>query len=202
MAFCTLYIVRHGQTDWNITKTIQGQLDIPLNQTGEAQAHELKSKLKTIHFDAIYSSDLVRATRTAEILNLEHKLTLETTKALRERSFGTYEGKPMGKDHAYLTKLLQEYKSHPHIIESHVETNEQLLSRVIIFIRELSVAYGGKTVLLVSHGGLMRTLLIHLGFCTDKQFSPFGSIKNLAYIKLSSDGSEIEVEETSGITLV
>jgi len=199
---CTLYIVRHGQTDWNISKTIQGQLDIPLNSTGEKEAHELKSVLNSIHFDAVFSSDLIRAKRTAEILNMDRKLAIETTNALRERLFGIYQGKPMDSAHEKLYELLEKYKNHPHLAESQVESNEHMISRALTFIREVSVAYGGKTVLLVSHGGLMRTLLIHLGFCNSSQFLPFGSIKNLAYIKLASDGSEILVQETSGITIL
>jgi broad specificity phosphatase PhoE len=199
---CTLYLVRHGETDWNISKTIQGQLDIPLNQKGEVQAKELRESLKSVHFDAVFSSDLIRAKKTAEILTLERQLVIETTNALRERAFGIYQGKSMDEAHEKLYKLLEEYKDHPHIIESQVETNEHMVSRALTYIREISVGYQNKTVLLVSHGGLMRTLLIHLGYCTSKQFPPFGAIKNLAYIKLSSDGSEIKVEETSGITLV
>lgn len=199
---CTLYLVRHGQTDWNVTRTIQGQLDIPLNKKGEEQAQELRQELESIHFDAIFSSDLLRAKRTAELLNLERQLIIETTGALRERSFGKYQGKQMDEAHEKLYHLLENYKNHPHLIGSGVETNEEMVGRAITFIREISVAYPGQTVLLVSHGGLMRTLLLHLGYCTTKQFPPFGSIKNLAYIKLLSDGSDIEVEETSGITVL
>lgn len=199
---CTLYLVRHGQTDWNVTRTIQGQLDIPLNKKGEEQAEELRLELESIHFDALFSSDLLRAKRTAELLNLERQLVIETTVALRERSFGSYQGKQMDEAHEKLYHLLENYKSHPHLVESGVETNEEMVSRALTFIREISVAYPGQTVLLVSHGGLMRTLLLHLGYCTAKQFPPFGSIKNLAYIKLLSDGSEIEVGGTSGISIL
>jgi broad specificity phosphatase PhoE len=199
---CIVYLVRHGETDWNISKTIQGQLDIPLNKKGEVQAAELRELLKNIHFDVVYSSDLIRAKRTAEILTIERKLIIETTRALRERAFGMYQGKSMDDAHTKLYHLLETYKNHPHILESKVETNEQLVSRALTFIREISVANQNKTVLLVTHGGLMRTLLIHLGYCTSKQFPPFGSIKNLAYIELTCDGSEINVKETSGITLM
>ncbi|MCX6732761.1 MAG: histidine phosphatase family protein [Candidatus Roizmanbacteria bacterium] len=199
---CTLYLVRHGETDWNVTRTIQGQKDIPLNAKGEGQAQELREILKPIHFDAVFSSDLIRAKRTAEILTLERQLVLETTNTLRERAFGIYEGKPMDGAHEKLYELLEKYKAHPHFSEAQVESNDQMVSRALTFIREISLAYTNKTVLLVSHGGLMRILLIHLGFCTSKQFLPFGSIKNLAYIKLSCDGSEILVQETSGITIL
>ncbi len=199
---CTIYIVRHGQTDWNVSKTSQGQIDIPLNKVGEAQAFDLGEKLKQIHFDAFFTSDLIRAKRTAEILNIERQLAIQTTEALRERNFGTYQGKPIDEAHNRLYKLLEDYKDHPHIIESNVETNEQIVSRALTFIREMSVEYGGKTVLLVSHGGLMRTLLVHLAYCTSKQIPYIGAINNTAYIKLLSDGPDIQVQETFGITIL
>lgn len=199
--YCTIYLVRHGETEWNVSKTIQGQRDIPLNQKGEVQARQLRDKLKAIHFDAVYSSDLIRARRTAEILNMERELAIATTQALRERSFGLYEGKPMNEAHARLYELLEKYKSHPHLVESRVETNEQMVSRAIIFMREISIAHPGKTVLVVSHGGLMRTLLLHLGFCTTSQIPPFGFIQNLAYIKLQCDGSDFFIRETTGISI-
>jgi 2,3-bisphosphoglycerate-dependent phosphoglycerate mutase len=200
--YCTIYLVRHGETDWNVSKTIQGQKDIPLNQKGEAQAHELSIKLKDIHFDTIYSSDLIRAQRTAEILNLERELAIATTQSLRERSFGLYEGKPMNEAHTRLYTLLESYKNHPHIIESKIETNEQMVSRALTFMREISVANEGKTVLIVSHGGLMRTLLIHLAYCTSQQIPPFGFIKNLAYIKMHCDGLDFIITETEGINIL
>ena len=90
---CTIYLVRHGETEWNEKKLIQGHSDIPLNKKGEIQAKQLGEKLKDIHFEAVFSSDLVRAKRTAEIMVLEKKLAVITTKALRERLFGRYEGK-------------------------------------------------------------------------------------------------------------
>lgn len=201
MTPCTLYLVRHGQTDWNVSKTIQGQLDIPLNTKGESQAGELRELIKSIHFDALFSSDLIRAKRTTEILNLERQLAIETTQALRERSFGVYEGQPMSGTHERLMDLLENYKDDPHIAESHIESNDQMIARAITFIREISVAYAGKAVLLTSHGGLMRVLLIHLGYCTRKQIPAFGAIKNLAYIKLECDGVDFAVKETFGITI-
>jgi broad specificity phosphatase PhoE len=201
MTPCTIYLVRHGQTDWNVSKTIQGQSDIPLNAKGEEQAHELKDILNNVDFDAVFSSDLLRAKRTAEILNLDRELAIQTTEAIRERAFGAYEGKTMIENFEKIQTLLDEYKTHPHVIESKVETNDIFMGRVITFIREISIAYTNKQVLLVSHGNLMRSLLIHLGYCTPKQFPVIGHIKNLAFIKLECDGVEFTVKETSGITL-
>ena len=62
-----LYLARHGQTDWNLEHKAQGQVDIPLNDTGIKQAEELKDKLKSYDFDICYCSPLKRAIQTAEI---------------------------------------------------------------------------------------------------------------------------------------
>ena len=90
---CILYIIRHGETEWNVKKLCQGQTDIPLNNKGEIQAGNLSKELSHIKFNAVYSSDLIRAKRTAEIVVLEKKLAVITTKALKERLFGRFEGK-------------------------------------------------------------------------------------------------------------
>lgn len=201
MESCTLYLVRHGQTDWNVSRTVQGQKDIPLNINGEMQAKELRNKLKDVHFDAVFSSDLIRAKRTAEILTLERKLAITATHALRERSFGIYEGKLFAEVDKMLGNLLHEYATHPYIIEAKVEPYEHMVSRLFTFIREVAIAYAGKTVLLVSHGGIMKTLLVRVGYCTYEQFPRHGGIDNLSYIRLTSDGADIDIKETSGITI-
>src|SRR5689334_14138742 len=88
----TFYLIRHGETDWNNQHLLQGQIDIPLNAKGEEQAQELAQVLKDINFDLAFSSDLIRAKRTTEIVALEKQLMIETTKTLRERAFGEFEG--------------------------------------------------------------------------------------------------------------
>ena len=87
-----LYLVRHGQTDWNIGKLAQGQTDIPLNATGIAQARELAAKIRDYHFDYCYSSPLSRARQTAEILVEHRNLPIIDDDRLMERAFGKYEG--------------------------------------------------------------------------------------------------------------
>ena len=75
-------------TEWNEIGLIQGHSDSPLTAQGITQAKELAKKLKNVKFDLIFSSDLLRAKRTAEIIALEHKLFVQTSKLLRERDFG------------------------------------------------------------------------------------------------------------------
>lgn len=201
--YSTIYLVRHGETEWNEKGFIQGHTDIPLNIKGEKQALELAKKLRTVNFSAAFSSDLLRAKKTAEIIALEKKLTIKTTEALRERYFGKYEGKHFSFLHKdEVKKLLSNYeklarKSHPGV-ES-VETDEELIKRFIPFIREVAVGYLGKNVLMVTHGGVIRWFLIHLGYANVKTLPP-GSISNTAFVRLDSDGVDFFIKEVSGIT--
>lgn len=186
---CTIYLTRHGETEWNSKGIVQGHSDIPLNKIGEEQARELGKKLKDINFEAIFSSDLMRTKRTAEIAILEKKLSVKTTVALRERYFGKHEGKHFSFLHQVEIKLES---------ENSIETDEQLVDRFIPFIREVAIDYQGKNILIVTHGGIIRWFLIYLGFANAKTLPP-GSIDNTAYVKIFSDGVDFIIKETFGI---
>lgn len=199
---CILYLVRHGETDWNTKGIIQGHSDIPLNKNGINQAKNLAKKLRSVNFSAVFSSDLLRAKKTAEIIAMEKKLAIKTTIALRERYFGKYEGKHYSLLHKdEIKKMLLKYKK---LAEKNklnidtIETNEQMFNRFIPFIREIAVGYSGKNVLIVTHGGVIRWFLIHLGFGNEKTIPP-GAIENTAYVKIVSDGIDFFVKETEGI---
>lgn len=204
VGYCTFYIVRHGETDWNVKKIIQGQSDIPLNTQGEIQAKDIGEKLKHIHFNLAFSLDLLRTKRTAEIILLERKIAVQTTKVLRERYFGSYEGKSSDQLLADLDKLITENTSLKKEewakikVSPDMESDEEVLQRLIPFLREVAVANANKNVLIASHGGIMRVLLIHLGFGTFETLT-FRSIKNTAYIKLESDGVDFFIKETDGV---
>lgn len=192
--YCTIYLVRHGETEWNEKKLIQGHSDIPLNKKGEIQAKELGEKLKEIRFDAVFSSDLIRARRTAEIIILEKKLAVVTTKALRERLFGRFEGKHMDELRKILGELILFSKEKQKKLElSDVENDEEIMRRFIPFFREVAVAYQGKNVLVVSHGGLIRAFLDHIGFKMPNYSEK--PMKNAGYLKMESDGVEFILKE-------
>lgn len=201
--FCTIYLVRHGKTDWNDQKLVQGHTDIPLNLEGQASARELATKFRGIKFDKVYSSDLSRARETAEIISLEHQLAVETTKALRERNFGNLEGQ----SHSVFPELNQllnslddktrySYKSDSNM---EMENDEEVMSRFITFLREIAIANPGKTVLVATHGGPMWIFLVKLGLLNYAKSEEKIEIRNLAFVKLESDGIDFFVKETSGI---
>src|SRR5665647_2476119 len=92
-SFCDIYLIRHGQTQWNVEGRLQGHTDIPLNEEGEKRALKLKEKLEGIKFSAFFSSDLSRANKTAEIVTGLQKMEIVKTPDLRERSMGKWEGR-------------------------------------------------------------------------------------------------------------
>ena len=87
-----IYLVRHGETDWNNDGRFQGHVNIPLNEKGKIQAQEAYEKLKAINFDLIYSSDLERAAETARIINAHREIPIRYDQRLRERDAGKYSG--------------------------------------------------------------------------------------------------------------
>lgn len=201
---CTIYVVRHGETEGNVKKILQGHTDFPLTEKGIKQAQELAVKLKNIHFDEAYSSDLLRAKRTAQIITLEKKIVVKTTQAIRERSFGTYENKTYEEVDLELKDLIDKFEKmsnkdkFKHSVHTEFESDEKISTRLILFLRELAVANVGKTILVVCHGGIMRATLIRLGFGSYSDL-PLGAVKNLGYFVLESDGVDFEIKETWNI---
>lgn len=197
--YCTIYLTRHGETEWNVKRLIQGQKDIPLNKKGIKQAEKLGKELKNIHFDAIYSSDLKRASKTAEIIAGKRKLEIIKSTTLRERYFGKFQGEPFGDSrNKSILELINRLKTTSIEDQNEIEGDESIILRLTTFLRKISIKCVGKTILVVSHGGTIRTLLILLGWGTHENLTE-GCIDNLAYVKLKSDGINFSVKKTSGI---
>lgn len=179
---------------------IQGHHDSPLTTKGLKQVKNITSKLAKVRFDAAYSSDLLRAKRTGDTIALEHKLTVQTTKLLRERNYGHMEGQSSSRlDEVYkIFEDLVDKERFRYKISKDIESDEEIVSRFITFMREASITHPGKTILIATHGGPMRALLIHLGWTRYKNFF-IRNIRHTAYIKLLSDGIDFYIEETKGI---
>jgi 2,3-bisphosphoglycerate-dependent phosphoglycerate mutase len=201
--YCTLYLVRHGETEWNVKKITQGQSESYLTQNGIEQAKEIGNKFKDIEFDAIFSSDLTRTKDTAEIIKLDREIIIETSKLLRERYCGSFETKHSDlmkstlKDKLIELEKLSDEEKWSFELHKEVETDEALVSRFILKLREIAIAYPEKTILVVSHGGPIRMFLQKTGYAARKDL-PGGSFKNAGYVKVLSDGINFILKEVAG----
>lgn len=143
-------IVRHGQTDWNLTHRIQGATDIPLNDTGVAQAEHTREALRGHRFDAIASSHLQRATRTARTINELHSTEHHIDERLTERSFASVEGWTVD-------QVKAAFASFDAIVD--VESWHAVTTRMMDAMRDLATAYPDGRVLVVAHGSSIRAML-------------------------------------------
>lgn len=144
-----LLLTRHGQTDWNVAKKIQGRTDIPLNETGIKQARIAREKLYNYNIDVILASPLKRALKTAEIIAEGRNIPLIICDELAERYFGEFEGKTgeeFNFDEIWNYKLNKQY--------GNVESVGDLFNRVQTFMDKIKEEYNDKNVLLVTHGGI------------------------------------------------
>jgi probable phosphoglycerate mutase len=158
-----LWLIRHGQTDWNLDKRYQGQTDIPLNETGLAQASELAASLEGNCFDAIYSSDLGRALRTAEVLSKRLSAHVIADVRLREASFGRWEGEKYFEMRDRFPELWEKRKDDPNSeVAPGGETLPQVAERMEAAVGDMAARHPGGRLLLVSHGLSLSVLICRL----------------------------------------
>ena len=143
-----IYLVRHGQTDWNLENRIMGHLDMPLNNTGRNEARVCAAQLATLKIDKIIASDLSRAKETAGIINESLSLPITFDSRLRETNCGDLQG--------LLSKEIPEetwytFNREPHKL--HAESLEDVYNRVKSFFNELDAT---KNILVVTHAGVVR----------------------------------------------
>ncbi|GAB2805400.1 histidine phosphatase family protein [Comamonas piscis] len=151
--------IRHGETDWNLAARIQGHTDIPLNATGEHQARQLAQALAETPLAHIYSSDLQRALRTAQALAQANGAPISTHSALRERSFGDYEGSRFADiEVSDPPSALRWRKRDPVFAPPQGESLQVLQARVAQIVAELAAGHLGQQIALVAHGGVLDCL--------------------------------------------
>jgi len=144
-----LYLVRHGLTEENAGRVIQGWNPGKLSPLGIEQAERLARRLKDVRFDAIYSSDSRRAADTARIIARFHDAPIQFTAAMRERHMGVYQGRPAVEfEQAQQQSGLSEIDFTPEGGES----LEALRTRAASFVDSLRARHLHQTVLLVAHG--------------------------------------------------
>lgn len=172
-----LYLIRHGETEWNKESICQGRTDFPLNLKGKEEASEVAKELKAKNykFDLYISSPLKRAFETTEIIKNEltnNKNDILIDNYFIERNFGYFEGKKniLFTD-AYKNKKLGEY------YKSGLESESVLISRVVKGINELIKTYDNKKILIVTHSNIIRALLV---FINADEYNFLTKIPNLS----------------------
>ncbi len=158
-----IYIVRHGETDWNREGIYQGQTDTSLNEKGRDDAKKLAAALSKIRFSCIYSSDLKRARETAEIINESLNLPVFYTRNLREMDFGRWTGISVFDMEKIDPDLFRRWQDNPwDISPPGGETFRELTERVVDTIEEISNKHRDENILVVSHGGPIKALILWL----------------------------------------
>ena len=161
-----LYVVRHGETVWNELHKVQGEADIPLAENGILLAEKTGEALKNIPFDLCFSSPLVRARKTAELIlaKQQREVPVIEDKRIQEINFGALEGVICFNDaHEYLNPEMEKFFTDPWKFErpAHGENIVDILKRTRDFWEEKihDVSLQDKTILIASHGCAVRALL-------------------------------------------
>lgn len=193
-----LYLIRHGETDWNIVKRLQGSTDIPLNEKGEALARKTSEGMKGIPVDLIITSPLKRAYRTAQLIRGERDIPIVVDERIREICFGDYEGlisKAEGynipdPDFSNFFKKTEAYKTPPN-----GESVQSLLKRTKSFLDELKNREDlkNKNILISSHGAAVRAMLCNVEGSGIAHFWGSGVHKNCGVSCLELFESEFKI---------
>lgn len=151
--------IRHGETDWNVEKRIQGQIDIPLNETGRAQALAMAFSAAHHSLDAIYSSDLMRARDTANMLAERRGLDVKILPPLRERHFGIFQGLTAAEGKVQQPEAHARYLARdPDYDFVTGESMHSLAARVETAVQAMTQHHAGQTIAAVTHGGVLDIL--------------------------------------------
>lgn len=160
-----LYIVRHGETDWNKARRVQGHTDIPLNDYGRHLAEETAEGMKDTRIDLAYTSPLSRAKETAQIILTGRDVPLIDEERIKELSFGSYEGLCTSGEHkdpksGEFNRFFTDTENY--IPPEDAETIPQLYERTGDFLREMcqrEEEFRGKNILVSTHGAAMTAIL-------------------------------------------
>ncbi len=159
-----LILIRHGETDWNASLRYMGQANVPLNQQGRQQARLAGERLKGRGAVALYTSDLVRASETAQIVGDILNLKPQPMPELREIDVGQWEGLTPEELYRRFPDHMREYERDPaRTVRLGGESYAQLQERALIALKRMEAQHTPEeTVIAASHGGTIRALLCHV----------------------------------------
>lgn len=181
-----LYIIRHGKTDWNALRKLQGRTDIPLNDEGRQMAALAAEEYRDVHFDVCYSSPLIRAKETAQILLQGRDIPIYTDDRIVEMSFGEYEG--VENSFKIPDCPINDFFHRPqdYRAPAGAESMEELFARTGEFLREVvnPLLEDKKDVLIVGHGAMNCSIVCQVKGWPIEKFWDEG-IENCKLIQLT-----------------
>lgn len=197
MSCCTtIYVIRHAETNWNAEGRIQGRTDIPLNLKGIQEAFDKSQAFRHLPITVCYTSPLSRAYQTLTIFNEIHQQPIFTHDKLIERCYGSHEGLSISE-----VRKKEEEKGFYSMsaedtlrfkIEGGYESYEEIYQRVYSVLKSIIQKHPGQSVLVVTHGCVIKALVAYLG--KNKDVRTF-RIANLEHIVLKGDSDRIEIIE-------
>ncbi len=188
-----LYLIRHGQTDWNRARRLQGRSDVPLNEWGRKVAELTREGLQDVQFDMAFTSPLSRAKETAEMILQGRDIPILEEPRMIEVNFGGYEGKSFDLD----DENLQYFFSKPECYRSvdGSEPMQAIMERIGEFYEELiaNPEYQDSTILISTHGAALSALLCHIKGWPVSDFWKGGLHKNcgLSIVEVTEGVAEI-----------
>jgi broad specificity phosphatase PhoE len=156
----TVYLARHGESDWNVERRWQGHADRPLTERGREQAARLAERLADVELDAIYASDLRRAWETAEAVARSRGIEVVRLPELREVDVGSWCGLTRDECAKLYPDAFARWQAGGSGWDNG-ESYEDMGERIVAAIRRLAVEHAGGTILVVSHGGPIRAVHAH-----------------------------------------
>ncbi len=192
MSSLRLLLVRHGETVWNQENRWQGQADIPLSDSGHAQALRLAQRLRTEgrQVQAIYSSDLARAFHTAQILGETLGISPLHETGWREMDIGRWSGLTTSEVATRYADEWERLRAGEDLPRGGGETFAQFQGRLVGSVQRLLTRHAGQQVMIVSHGGAVRAFLLHCRGLEMGQFRQIEKIGNtgLSEVTIFADG--------------
>lgn len=182
-----IILARHGETEWNVTEVFRGRIDVELNETGVKQAELLAEYLSQWKLEAVYSSPLKRAWKTAEIIGSRHKLDVEAAPGLIDFDYGQWQGLPHQEVKDRYKELYQQWIDTPDQIKiPGGETLAEVRERALGAVNNAVARYEGR-VALVSHRVVNKVLICALLGMGDSRFwnikQDTGGITTFSYEK-------------------
>ncbi|MFD3445875.1 phosphoserine phosphatase 1 [Microbacteriaceae bacterium 4G12] len=191
-----LYITRHGETEWNVAKRMQGRKNSSLTEKGVAQALQLGERMNEIHLDVIYTSPSERAVHTARLIKGERELSIIQDERFYEIDMGNFEGLNFEEIQTQYPTEFETFWNQPHMYRPMVgETFEDVQKRVLNGLEDLLQKHKGESVLIVAHAVAAKLLVGHftnrpIGKVWD---DPFMHGASLSFIEIHNEESKVHL---------